>query len=232
MEYENGTLEVRKCEGKIAGGTVRGAASLDIAKKYVRGGSLAVAGMDLKKTYDTYPRRRGEISGRADITATLTPGPMDADSIACSGSFRLSNVSLEKIPLLNNIVVILAVPLLSSVYFEKSTGEFSLDRGVVTCRNVSASGRPIDLEAGGQIGRGGSIELDVGARFGPEYKDSLGSLAWNSLLPEADGGGRRFECILSGTFDNPRIHISERITRRAVRNVFENIRREFRSAFQ
>jgi len=192
---------------------------------------VRVDGADLNRLYSSRPRRKGTLSGRADFAVDFERSRWEPDSLAATGTFDLADVTTDTIPVLASIVVMLAVPQLSRLDFDRIRGDLALGQGVLTCKNVDGTGRPVDLESSGWIMQGGELEFEVACTFHREYADSISSLAWNALIPD-DNGRRRFECTISGTFDRPRISISSQIRRRAVRNVFENIRRDFKSALK
>ncbi|MBD3391790.1 MAG: hypothetical protein GF418_07000 [Chitinivibrionales bacterium] len=229
--YEDRQITVRKIGGAVYGGKLSGKCAIAAHRGVLLRGALAIKNVDLAEMYGASPGRDGTLSGTGDLSMTFSQCPLDADSLEGRGAFVLRRVTADRIPVLSSIVISLTVPQLSRLRFNSITGGISLENGIAMCPEVTGSGHPLDLDATGWVIENGYFEFDVTGTLESKYEDTLGSLAWNSLLP-AENDRRMFSCRVTGTFDNPRVRLDSRITRRAMRNVFRNIGRDIRSAFK
>jgi hypothetical protein len=238
VENPHGTLTINNdgmiidvVKGSIYNGKIRGRAEMSRKKDMSRTGVLSVTGIDLQKMYESSSKNVGDLSGFADVRLSLDSLSPDADSQKCTGQFVLRKLSLDRVPVLSTIVVSLAVPRLSKLYFSRVQGDIAVEGERITCTDIQGEGRPVDIESSGWAKTDGTFNFNLACAFNAEYEDSLSSLAWNAMIPQ-DNGGRRFECVISGAWDNPRVKISRTIKRRAVRNVFQNFRRELKAIFK
>jgi len=228
---EKKCLIVEKLNGSIFDGKISGSARLIPEKAFIQKANLSMRGFDLEKMYEARKRKEGTLSGFADVNLRIEHQQWDDDSLKCSGNFVLSKLEPDRVPVLTTIVVSLTVPQLSKLYFKRVRGDVLVAGERIHCTNVKGEGEPVSLESSGWVRPDGYFEFNVGCSFKAEYKDSLAPIAWDAMIPQ-DDDGRRFECTITGTWDKPRVRLSRRIARRAVRSVFSNIKQGLRSVFK
>jgi hypothetical protein len=89
----------------------------------------------------------------------------------------------------------------------------------------------MDFKASGSAGIDGSLNQNFDGTFTAETVARMPGLVSNSL-EKTDNNGRAFHCRIYGTFDYPKIELDQKIMKKAVQNIFEDIKINFKKLFK
>jgi hypothetical protein len=228
--WEGDSLMVERFRARFNGGKIDGKATVDILNRSLSEAHCEVSGVDLAMFAGSLGSPAGAVNGEAGLRMKFGPSALSADSLDAEGSFSARDVNLQDVALLHSLVIALAVPALSHVTFDKINGDMVLAQGSLNCTDIRGQGAPVDITANGNVRLTGTILFDLNCVFPSEYKDSLPSLAWESLNP-ADDDGKSFQCSVYGPWDSPQLRIDRKVTERAVQNVIKKIGNGLKSLF-
>jgi hypothetical protein len=202
--------------------TVKGSADLSAGVLHTL--SLSLVDLQLDRWYRASGTAPGDLRGRMDCSLDFMESALAVDSLKGNGWTKLTDVSARNIPLQRNLFVVLVIPMLSRITFERIYADLSLKNGKLSTRQLTGKGTPLDFKGDGRIGLDGAFSGNVEGVFSGDFVRSLPPLVKNSLSPvSGDNDKRSFKCRISGTFNNPHVQIDERIRQRAVNNVFDAI---------
>ncbi len=228
----NGTsAALRECTASLYGGTLSLKGSAQPFEGYLNQLSVSLSGIKLDEWYRG-TSTAGELSGKLDASMDFGKSKLIADSLQGKGWLKLSNVVARATPLQKSLVLLLVIPRLSALQFDRMSIDLLLKNGKCLTRNFSGKGDPIDLTADGWVDLKGRISEKVKGVFSVDFSRDLPALVRNSLLPvEGDQDRRWFQCTVSGTMKNPQLSVDQKIVNRAVNNVFQSIGKSLGNLF-
>jgi hypothetical protein len=230
--FDGPLCSIRKMKGKIFNGKISGECNLNLKKNMITGGKIHLKNMLLEKVYTSKKNEDGTLSGRSDFSMTFDPGIAELRSLQGKGTFKMKDVSMDKLPALRKFVRITDLPSLFHLRFRKLEGDFYIKKGTITSKSITGEGKPVSIEASGWLKRNkGQYNYKVKGIFDPEYKDSISSIFWNALVPE-EKGRRSFYCTVYGDDKSLSISLEKRVMRRAINNAFKDFSDEIGDIFR
>jgi hypothetical protein len=143
------------------------------------------------------------------------------DSIAGTGSFEIKDMVADNIPLQRTLVMLLALPGLSHVEFDRVRSPLKVEGGKIYTQ-MEATGEPLAFNSDGWTRLDGYFRQEVSGLLSEEFVDTLRPIIRSGLVRQEDGR-RLFECTVRGTFEDPRLTLKQGTVRRAVRSMFRSL---------
>ena len=217
----------------LYGGALTAKGSVDLSAGALQKLSLSLVNVALDQWYRAAGIAAGDVKGRMDFSMDFMQSALAVDSLKGNGWVTFIDVSARGTPLQKNLIVVLVIPKLSIITFDRIYADLSLKNGKLSTRHLTGKGTPLDFNGDGRIGLDGALSGNVEGVFSGDFARSLPPLVKNSLSPvSGDNDKRSFKCGISGTFKNPHVQIDERIQQRAVNNVFDAIGTELGRIFR
>ncbi|HEX7511531.1 MAG TPA: AsmA-like C-terminal region-containing protein [Chitinivibrionales bacterium] len=215
---------IDNCRASVYGGTLSLKGSVDITKGELDTCTVELDDMKLEDWYRLAGVGPGTLTGALDGAMKLTRSALAADSLTGKGWVKMTDVSARDIPLQKNLLVLLVVPKLATMRFNRIYSDLVLKNGRVYTKKCVGRGDPLNFSADGWVGLNGALSENAEGIFSADFVRELPPLIKNSLLPVPDNSDERsFKCSFSGAFKNPKCSVDERIQRRAVGNVIDEI---------
>ncbi|MCL2689420.1 MAG: AsmA-like C-terminal region-containing protein [Chitinispirillia bacterium] len=222
--------------GTVFGGKMRADASIDLENASLLEGKIAIAELDLEKFCTQMKFTQGSMSGKVSVSAAFQKSNISTfdsvlDSIKASGNITVKNLTAVNLPLQNTQIMSFVSPELKTLRFSEVNGNFALDRSRLRFSEIVGRGDIMNFKSSGWVGLDASLHQDFEGVFSKDFSSTLSGLVRSSL--EADtSGGRRFNCRISGTFQNPRVDIDGSVYGRAAGSVINNAAQGLRNLFR
>jgi len=218
--------------GTVYGGKLRADASIDLKNASLLDGKITIAGLDLDQFCTQIKFTQGRMSGKVDLSAVLEESNASSlDSVRASGTVAVRNLTVVNLPLQNTPLINFVSPELRTLRFSEVRGDFTLSRSRLRFREIVGSGDIMNFRSSGWVGLDASLDQNFEGTFSRAFAGTLSGLVRSSLEQTADGG-RRFNCRISGTFQNPRVDVDNSVYGRAVGGAISNAAQGLRNLFR
>jgi len=218
--------------GTVYGGKLRADASINLRNASLIGGKLTIAELDLEQFCKQTKFTQGSMSGKVNISAALEESNVSAiDSVKASGIITVKNLTAINLPLQNTQIMNFVSSELKTLRFSEIKGDFTLSRSRLRFKEIKGAGDIMSFKSTGWVGLDASLDQNFDGVFSKTFSNTLSGLVRLSL--EADtSGGRRFNCKISGTFQNPRVEVDNSVYGRAAGNAISNAAQGIRNLFK
>jgi len=218
--------------GTVYGGKLRADASIDLKSASVLEGKITIAELDLEQFCVQTKLPQGRMSGKVNLSAILEESNASAiDSVKASGAINVRSLTAINLPLQNTQIMNFVSPELKTLRFSEIRGDFTLSRSKLRFKEIKGSGDIMNFKSTGWVGLDASLNQEFEGVFSKDFASTLSGLVRSSL--EADtSGGRRFNCKISGTFENPRVDIDGSVYGRAAGAAINNAAQGLRNLFK
>jgi len=228
-KIENFHVKLRTCGdkldlvdgyGSIFGGKISADLSLCLKDAHVLSGAARIKGLDLEKFCKVTGFSPGRMTGKVNAEAVIDFGSHAAiDSIRAKGSLSVTRltaegIALQKVPAVNQVLGNVKI-----MPFSEVRGDFEIADLRVNFSELVGVGDVMKFRSVGWIGFDGRLSHDFNGEFTQQFVAGLPRIIRNGLEP-AEGGGGRFRCRITGTFERPRVEVDRSVYNRAIRNFF------------
>jgi hypothetical protein len=228
---EKNELQLSGIEAELFEGDLELDLAANLATKRLHDLTARCSKVNLEQLYRSQPKNPGSISGTATVDLVLNASAIHPDSLEGKASLTVKSIVAHQLPIQKNLLVMIALPDLDTLRFDKITTDITIDKGKLHTHPLHGSGTPISFTSEGYIGIDGYFFQDVKALLSSDYVKQLAPIIRESLLPES-GNRRSFKCIVKGTFDNPRVVHDKVIMQRAANNAFKELKKSFKKFFR
>jgi hypothetical protein len=125
----------------------------------------------------------------------------------------------------------LSAPEFSELRFSRFKADLQLQSPGKFLTAMSGSGEMLDLNADGWISLDGELNQEMRGEISAKMARKLSNLVAGSL-ESTERRGKLFKCRVYGSLSNPKIELDRMILKRAVGNVFQNMRQGFQDLFK
>lgn len=210
--YADNVLDLSALSARIFEGAVNGKGRLDLGRPTpafraeIKADRLqmaaAMAAMGKPKGDLT-----GELSAEFSGNGTGTGWPVFRNNLEGQGKFTVVKGGVASSPLSQALASLLAIPELNNLQFDKLFGTVRIANGTAALEANLAS-RPLLIEAKGNFGLDGSLDLPLVVQLSPEYSQRLQARA-SFARYLADASGRTTLYLkLKGTVDQPSLSLN------------------------
>lgn len=231
LSYDDGMATISKCKWALYGGKAKLTAMVDMDRNFLKDARVTVADMDLHNCYSDLDKKAGgSINGKADAVIDFKPGVFVFDSLRGRGTVDVTDFVAEDLPLQRSLETLL-FPELRLLQFRKIHSDIDFKGFKNFETNTSGNGSVMDFKASGSAGIDGALNQSFDGTFTAETVGKMPGLVSNSL-EKTDNNGRAFHCRIYGTFDYPKIELDQKIMKKAVQNIFEDVKINFKKFFR
>jgi AsmA protein len=193
---ENNVLIVEEMTGKVAGGTFRNSARVDLGRKGLDyEARITTQGVQANPLVTAFlPKAANTVFGglnlQIDVAGQGTRQETVRRNLTATGDMLLQNGKLTGAGLASGLAGFLNLEELRELTFQQADGRFSVKNGKVDLTSTLA-GSNVRLAPKGTVGLDGALDLSLGLRLSPDLTAKLGrSGKFTSLLTDAEGWGR------------------------------------------
>lgn len=219
--YENGKLIIENCSAGYKQGSIGITGAIAIDK--MRLNNLHIAGSDfnISEIYEQYGKA-GSLSGIADFKLNFASSPLIIDSLKIEGSVKTTLLKISDLPFQTAFAQLLSADKLNQLSFRNTKTDFKKLPDSRYEISVCGNGDQISFESKGWFSNDGLLEQQIEGVIKDSFVNELPRMIAASL--ERRDYGRFFKCKLYGTFSEPKIELDREILRKAVKNMFTNIK--------
>lgn len=221
IDIDDSIVGVEDFHGRFCNGRAKGRLRFLRQRNRLEQCEVSLKHLDLREWYAATGAEKGLLEGWLDLDLTFDPAPLIPDSIAGKGRFEIRRMVADNIPLQRTLIMLLALPGLSHVEFDRVRSPLKIEGGKVFTE-MEATGEPLGFSSAGWTRLDGYFSQDVSGRLSEEFVDTLSPLIRSGLARE-DDGRRSFDCTVKGTYENPRLTLKHGTVRRAVRGMFRSL---------
>lgn len=229
FDYKKGILTTTKCKANLYGGRLKIFAGLDLRSDKINKCQLYVSNMDLASFYKNISDAKGSVAGSADITINLQPGMNFFDTLKGRGVVDVNDLCVKDLPLMRPVEMLFSNDI-NSLEFSKFhlNLKFNGDQKIFT--EADGNGPQLDIKAVGWICSDGKLDQSLDGEFSKEMVGKMRSFMAGSL-EKTSNNGRSFKCRIYGTLDNPKLELDKATLKKAVGNIFENVKQGLQNIF-
>lgn len=228
--FDNSFLDIRRCRAKAFNGKVKINTRLDLSKKRMHDFTLNATGLNLDKMLLSGNMQRC-VSGNMDIDMNLASSSLELDSVQGKGVINLSEVSVWETPVQRALVELLENPDFNRLSFSRVKTNFDiLDRNTIRT-DISGSGETLDFKSSGMLNLKGGLNQQVDAALSEAAIKELPGFVVNSLVLN-ENNRRAVRCRIYGTLSEPKVELDREILKKAIGNVFEQMRENIKGFFR
>lgn len=229
--YNNRTLKINNCRGRIFDGKFRLDSELNLRDNFLVALSLMASKIDIDQIADLAETRYGCYYGEMDFHLNFQPSFLNLDSLRGKGSINASNVKIEDSPVQKSLVELFNIDKLTELSFDRVKSDFKIVNKDTINSEISANGRSIDLKSNGYFNLYGMIDQNIDATLSEEFAKELPDFVAKSLETGEDNR-LNVRCKVYGTIDNPKVELDREIMKRTIGNVFEEMKENFKDFFR
>ncbi|MBN1759060.1 MAG: hypothetical protein JW863_12120 [Chitinispirillaceae bacterium] len=219
-----GEITVPEISGSYFDGKVRSRVKLNLKEQRIDSYTCTVEKMDMAYWYAVHVGI-GEITGKLDLQAEGKRLPLSMPPRGAELHGTLQNCRVSGLPVQRALATSLFIPSLSVISFDRLTADALIDTGDTVTARITGEGDQMTFSSDGWILTDGKLQQRFEGVFSKTLSDSFPPVVRKTLLPEGKGK-RKFACRLYGTFHDPLFELDESLLRRAVGNMFEDLRQE------
>lgn len=228
--FDKGTLDISRCRARAFGGKVKINTRLDLNNKRMHDFTLNATGLNLEKMTVSANMQRC-VSGSMDIDLNLVSSSLELDSVRGKGVVNLSEVSVWETPIQRALVELLENPDFKRLSFSKVKADFNMLHRDTIRADIFGSGEVLDFKSSGMLNLKGGINQQVDAAISDAAIKELPGFVVNSLALD-ENNRRVVRCRIYGTFDEPKVELDREILKKAIGNVFEQMRENLKGIFR
>ncbi len=213
---ENNVLIVEEMTGKVAGGTFKNTARVDLGRKGLDyEAKITTQGVQANPLVTAFlPKAAGTVFGdlnfQIDMAGQGTRPEAVRRNLTATGDMLLKDGKLTGAGLASGLAGFLNLEELRELTFQQADGRFAVKNGKVDLTSTLA-GRNVRLAPKGTVGLDGALDLSLGLGLSPELTAKLGrSGKFTSLLTDAEGWGR-LPLKVGGTALKPQFALDSRV---------------------
>ena len=219
--YENGKIIIENCSTGYKQGLVNINGAIAIDKMRLNDLHVAGSGLNISEIYEQYGKA-GNLSGIADFKLNFASSPLLIDSLKIEGSLKTSLLEISDLPVQIAFAQLLSADKLKQLSFKNTETVFKKLPDSRYEISVCGNGDQISFESKGWFSNDGVLEQQIEGVIKDSFVIELPRMITASL--ERRDYGRFFKCKLYGTFSEPKIELDREILRKAVKNMFTNIK--------
>lgn len=219
--YENGKIIIENCSTGYKQGLVNINGAIAIDKMRLNDLHVAGSGLNISEIYEQYGKA-GNLSGIADFKLNFASSPLLIDSLKIEGSLKTSLLKISDLPVQIAFAQLLSADKLKQLSFKNTETVFKKLPDSRYEISICGNGDQISFESKGWFSNDGLLEQQIEGVIKDSFVNELPRMIAASL--ERRDYGRFFKCKLYGTFSEPKIELDREILRKAVKNMFTNIK--------
>ena len=150
---------------------------------------------------------------------------------AGKGVVNLSEVSVWETPVQRALAELLENPDFKRLSFSRVKADFTILHRDTIRTDISGSGEVLDFKSSGMFNLKGGINQKVNAALSDEAIKELPGFVVNSLAVD-ENNRCAVRCRIFGTFDEPKVELDREILKKAIGNVFEQMRENLKGIFR
>lgn len=228
--FDKGALDISRCRARAFGGKVKINTRLDLINKRMHDFTLNATSLNLEKMTVSANMQRC-VSGSMDIDLNLASSSLELDSMRGKGIVNLTEVSVWETPVQRALVELLENPDFKRLYFSRVKADFNILHRDTILTDIFGSGEVLDFKSSGMLNLKGRINQQVDAAISDAAIKELPGFVVNSLTLD-ENNRRAVRCRIYGTFDEPKVELDREILKKAVGNVFEQMRDNLKGIFR
>ena len=225
-EYERGVFQLKDLLAKVAGGEVKGRATLDLNPPLPRHEAhLELAAVEVAPLWKAF-LSKGEGVVRGTLQAELNSRGQGLQwevlrrRIDAQGTYSLKEGRLLDFKPLGAMAVLLGLEELRDLSFRELKGNFEVVRGKVHLRST-LDGRQVRAKADGEVGLDGTLNLPVLLELSPQLGDRLKRKAKFARYLVAKEGWTAVPLTLKGSWNRPRVALDRRFIKKGIQKALE-----------
>ncbi|MEJ2202281.1 MAG: AsmA-like C-terminal region-containing protein, partial [Desulfuromonadaceae bacterium] len=222
----NNVFTLEEMTGKMAGGTFREEATVDLGKKgLVYSGTLNLSGVQADPLLTALmPDAAGTVLGGLSLDTKFSGRGTLAESIrknlSGKGNLELADGRLSAVPIMQGLANFLRLEELRDLYFSGAKGNYTLQNGKILLQS-QVTGNDVTMSPTGSVGLDGSLDLQLGARLAPRLAAKLDRKGEISQLFTAQDGWTELPMQVAGSWSKPKLSldttaVTSKITEKAV----------------
>ncbi len=228
--FDNNTLDISRCRARGFDGKVKVTTRVDLVNKRMHDFTLDAMGLNLDQIIISANMQRC-VSGSMDIDLKLASSSLELDSLRGKGVLNVTDMSVWETPVQRALVELLENPDFNRLSFSKVKADFDLlDRDTIQT-NISGSGEVLDFKSNGMLNLKGGINQQVDAALSDAAIKKLPEFVVNSLAIN-ENNRRAVRCRIYGTLSEPKVELDKEILKKAIGNVFEQMRVNLKDIFR
>lgn len=221
--YADDRLSLSDLQGRAYHGTASG----NLTANFGVGGpgfemKLRLDQADVAALLADFGNDSGWISGKLMVTTGLQGSLLQPKLATGNGELEVTETSLAKLQLLNDLASLLNLPELPGTKFDSVKGTFKISDQKVTFFNLEALSPDLQITAAGSVGFDKQLDFDVFVALSGRMTASIPPEIARQLATREDGF-RSITFHLSGTMEEPRTNLAEKLTKAAVGVVLEKV---------
>jgi hypothetical protein len=230
FDYRRGLLTTTKCKASIYGGSLKMLAVFDLRSDKINKCQLTISDMDLITFYKSTPDPKGNIEGNGDFTINFQPGMHFWDTLKGRGTLDITDLCVTDLPVIEPLGMLFSSDI-KSLEFRKFHSNLKFNGDGKTFTESFGNGSQIEIKAVGWISADGKLDQSLEGVFSEEAVGKMKHLMAGSL-ERTSNNGRSFKCRIYGTLDNPKLELDKATLKKAVGNIFENVKEGLQNIFQ
>ncbi|MBD3343645.1 MAG: hypothetical protein GF401_01130 [Chitinivibrionales bacterium] len=239
-QAENGELEltlnhsevdIKRFKAHVYGGRCTLSGKYDLQNKALAPSVLKLSRINLETFYRALENPQGVIHGKADMTMHFEAKPLSLHTLKAKGRMQIKDMITQDVPIQKTMMVALFIPALSRISFKKVAVAYRLKDGKIYTDEIIAEGDTLSLRSVGDVAYNGYVNQEFEGVLSKKFTKNLSRVVRSSMI-ENDKGECSFRGAIRGRIDNPRVELDEKILKRAVKNVFNEIGNGLRSIFK
>lgn len=214
MNYrlENNVLTIDPMTGKVAEGTFKEIARIDLGKKGLAYNStLTLEGVQAEPLVAAFaPKAKGTVFGALNLQSRLDGTGTTSEAIkrnlSGKGEMLLNNGRFTGSGIVAGLASFLAVEELKDLKFNEARGSYTIDQGRVNLKS-SFKGEQVRMTPQGSVGLDGSLDVALDARLSPQLTAKIDRGGKVAKFFTDDQGWGQFPLAIAGSFDSPKVSL-------------------------
>ncbi len=228
--FDKKFFNINRCRARVFDGKIKFVTRLDLVNKRMHDFTLDASGLNLEKMIASTDIPRC-ISGSMDIDLNLISSALELDSVRGKGVVNVSEMSVWETPVQRALAELLENPNFNRLSFSRVKADFEiLDRNTIRT-DISGSGEVLDFKSNGMLNLKGKINQQVDAALSENAIKELPGFVVNSLALN-ENNRRAVRCRIYGTLAEPKVELDREILKKAIGNVFEQMRENLKGIFR
>lgn len=229
--YSNNVLRITRCRGRAFDGKIKISSEIDMKKRYHNGTSLIATDLKIDQIMKLMDNSTKSVSGRVDVDLNLMPSMLIPDSLRGKGAVKASDIQISNLPIQQSLVHLLNAPILNNLHFQKIKADFEIVNQKTFYTEINGSGGMVDFKSKGEISLPENMNQNVEAAFSEEVAKQFPELIIKTLYV-GENQRRTVRCRIYNTFSDPCIELDKEILKKAIGNVFEQMKENFIDFFR
>ena len=212
-------IKLAPLSGKIADGTVTGAAVLQLMPAFKFAVNLRVTDSDVAKLLSE-AGTKGVMDGKLEVAASLE-GTGGLPTMAGNGHAKITDGQLMEIPVLNLLASLLQIDALRNLKFSECVLEFSITNNVMLTPVIRLTSPQVQIVGKGSVSLDDySLNHDMTISFAKGTLDRLPKEI-RSLFAQRQDGALALDFRVWGPYNAPKTDLQERLVKGAAEQLIE-----------